>query len=154
MPSENKILDVVKDSSKLNLFSSYFPGFGSSNTGSLFGQAASTGGTVFGQVNDVCLPPFVSTCVRPIHVVPTQRNQFELCVERQQTASHGSQALPSLAPLGTRKSQPLIRENHYNFEPPFFFDSPLGEHCKSTVREFYQSSACSARPGVDLQCVG
>uniref|UniRef100_A0A452QWM4 Nuclear pore complex protein Nup214 n=1 Tax=Ursus americanus TaxID=9643 RepID=A0A452QWM4_URSAM len=30
-------------------------GFGSTNTGSLFGQAASTGGTVFGQVNNVRL---------------------------------------------------------------------------------------------------
>lgn len=87
----NKILDVVKESSKLNLYSSYFTGFGSTNTGSLFGQAASTGGTVFGQVNNVCLPPFASTCSRPIPVVPTRCKQLVLCARCQQTASRGSQ---------------------------------------------------------------
>lgn len=34
-------------------------GFGSSNTGSVFGQAASPGGTVFGQVKITCVSAYV-----------------------------------------------------------------------------------------------
>lgn len=81
----------------------------------MFGQAANTSGTVFGQVN-MYVRPFHVSYIHPV-LVPAC-TVVSLCCPpnpRKQPVCFSSPAY--LAHLGTQKSQPLIQENHHNFHP-------------------------------------